>query len=265
MNSVPHSPEPAISKWQVPWSGNNWADPRTNYAYRLGGTGVGKNNHNVPPGLPTGFPTGTPDPNLASIEYFRLPKGGTITISGSFVTPLTAANFATNAGQFLTVGLVNKPWVDYATLTFGYNSGMFNTPGVGANGNAYLLFFKNGSNVRAAMEDHNSGNVTSPDQRDVASVTAFSIQFQDGLDKTGATGRHGRPHALLAGGRCLWTVGRQQPRLPPAHGSATRCPHGGRRRLPARISSRSRPPSAISGTTWPSPRTAVATCRQSPT
>jgi hypothetical protein len=181
---------------------SDWADPRTNYAYRMSGTAVGKNNHNVPPGPPTGFPTGTPDPNLATIEYFRLPQGGTLTISGSFVTPLTSANFASDAGQFLTAGLINKPWVDFATgPSFGYSSGMFNTNVAGANGNAYLLFYRNGGNVRTAMEDHNSGNVTSPDQRDVASVSSFSIQFQDGLDKNGApVATGGRMRYALDGG-----------------------------------------------------------------
>ena len=184
------------------WSGLNWVDPRTNYAYRMAGTAVGKNNHDQPPGPPTGFPTGTMDPNLATITWFRLPQGGTITITGSFTTALAAGNFATNAGQFLTVGLINKPWVDYATgPSFGYNSGMFNTPSAGVNGNAYLLFYKNGANVRTAMEDRNSGNVTSPDQRDVASVSTFSVQFQDGLDKTGAVvATGGRMRYALDGG-----------------------------------------------------------------
>jgi hypothetical protein len=181
------------------YAGTNWTDPRTNYAYRLSGVAVGKNNHNVPPGPPTGAPTGSLDPNLATIEYFRMPAGGTLTIAGSFTTPLTVSNFtSTTPDEYLTVGLVNKPWVDVASG--GYNSYMFNTPqtGFGTKGNAYLVFYRNGSVVRTAMEYYNSGNVTSPDQRAVASVSSFSIQFQDGLDKDG--------NVVAVGGRMRYAL-----------------------------------------------------------
>src|SRR5262245_33601350 len=78
--------------------GTSWTSLKTDFAYRLGGTAVGKNNRNTPNA--SGDTTGTLDPNLNSVGYFRIPPSGTVTISGTFATALTSGTFSPYGGQF---------------------------------------------------------------------------------------------------------------------------------------------------------------------
>ncbi|MBK9712968.1 MAG: tandem-95 repeat protein [Kouleothrix sp.] len=186
------------------YNGTSWSAASTNFAYRLSGTPAGKNNRNTPNA--TGDTSGTLDPTLSSLTYFTMLPDGTVTISGTFTSALGAADFSTYGGQFLSIGLINEPWVEHAKS--GYSSDMF-TSASGADGNAYLLFYREtqGAPVFASMEDHAGGRATAADRRDIgglgAGVTAFSIQFQSGVDKSGgpATGGvRGRMRYSLNGG-----------------------------------------------------------------
>lgn len=167
--------------------GTSWTSSKTNFAYRLGGTAVGKNNRNTPNA--TGDTTGTLDPNLNLTTYFRMPPGGTLTISGTFTTVLTPTTFSPYGGQYIAVGLINRPWVNTAKL--GYSSDM-RTSNVGANGDSYLVFYKENlsSAPMVAMEDHNGGRATAADRRDMTTIgvgiSSFLIQFQAGVDKNNA-------------------------------------------------------------------------------
>src|SRR5215216_2950696 len=58
--------------------GTSWTSLKTDFAYRLGGTAIGKNNRNTPDAA--GDTTGTLDPNLNMAGYFRSPVNGTVTI-----------------------------------------------------------------------------------------------------------------------------------------------------------------------------------------
>jgi hypothetical protein len=178
-----------------------WSSPKTNFGYRLSGTAVGKNNHNLPPAPPSGDPSGTLDPNLGTISYFRMPASGTVTIDGTFASPMTASAMSSEGGQFLEVGLINQGWVDYSLNVDGYSSRMFGTPNSGANGNAYLLVYRAANNLATSMEEHEGANATAADKRVVASIASFSIQYQAGLDKNGnAVGTGGRMRYALDGG-----------------------------------------------------------------
>ena len=164
--------------------GTSWTSLKTDFAYRLGGTAVGKNNRNTPNA--SGDTTGTLDPNLNSVGYFRMAPGGTLTISGTFAAALTPSTFSTYGGQYLSVGLINRSWINNAKA--GFNSDM-RTSSAGPNGNAYLIFYKESVSTPAlaAMEEHSGGRATATDRRDIGliatGVVTFSVQFQAGVDK----------------------------------------------------------------------------------
>jgi VCBS repeat-containing protein len=164
--------------------GTSWTSLKTDFAYRLGGTAVGKNNRNTPNAA--GDTTGTLDPNLNAAGYFRSPVNGTVTISGTFTSALMPDAFSPYGGQFLSVGLINRAWVDNAKSAFNADMRSSST---GANGNAYLLFYKEslGAPVYAALEDHAGGRASATDRRDIGPISSgvitFSIQLQAGRNK----------------------------------------------------------------------------------
>jgi hypothetical protein len=181
--------------------GSGWTDPKTSFSYRLSGTAVGKDNHN----LPGGDPTGTLDPNLASIGYFQMPATGTITIDGSFNPPITSAAWGSQAAV-VVMGLVNQPWIQHASsdqgdYIDGYTSRILATPHANvAAGASYLLLEcpNGGPSILTTMEDHEYGGQTATDSRLVGSITSFSIQFEAGRDKDG--------NAVAVGGRMRYAL-----------------------------------------------------------
>ena len=175
-------------------SPNGWSDAtNTNYNFRLAGLpGVVVNNDNTPAG---GDPTGAYNWDPTGVQYYSAVAGDTIFINADFRTALGHGNFgsADASNEYVTVGLANKDFVDQAsdgTLTgFAYNSEMRSTAGQTPIGDTYVKFIqRNGPNgVSVLFHDNDAdGDQTDATVTGATTVTSVQIQFQVGLDPTGA-------------------------------------------------------------------------------
>ena len=195
-------------------AGSGWSDPRTNYAYRLGGMTSGSiDNDNTGVG---GDPTGVIDPILAgdgintgyTTGFFNGILAGAgypdsrFTIDGFFKNTLTPSAFQGSANDgkgWVSVGLLNKPFADAAAASYSHNLA---SSSAGANGNVFLEFSKNSSGspatIHTALHDVIGTELAALNLPNPYTATYFTIQLEPGIDAAG--------NPVATGGRMRYEI-----------------------------------------------------------